>query len=1451
MPPRGRALARLLGVGLVCVSPLLLAALPDADAPRAAAPGLTVETDTAQEVRFSFEVPAIAWRQVAVGDAGAPRWEAAIAGFTTAGSPGQARLPREGGWLVVPPSTRPQLEVVQESWQTMEPRPVAVAPIPVLRGDPLSEDVSVGEIVPKPGEDLPLGSIPEGVREEMARAPLAQVGSPAVSLGEMGWWRGRRVVSYTICPVQVDGADNAVRTLSSGAWRVRFVPDVAFAKTALPAEVRGRPVARGDERFASLFLNGAHLTRWPTEAGARGEAPPAAPAALKARQAGKRGTPLGYPEVRLPVPRTQLYRVRAQQLRTYGLLPNEPIQKSQIRLYQRRYYGLLDDASDDQAAPYVEVEVPILMGGEGDQFDANAWFVFWGLRTRDDTSFTTRIDGEPVTLPSAGDDLEANNDYNVYWLQVSEPDEGEDWARMPATMLPAATGTPLASYRRSDYYEEALAYRENPPSATADRAYYNQYLADQVNVSLFLWSPVADQTGATIDIGISGFSAYPRTLAGKFIVRRYGQDLEYPTPEFLLDTVSEVTRSIAVPSAALSQPAVTFRLVPVGDLQNRLWAFLNWVRIGYDARYVAIDGRLPFNAGPGSGANDLEVTGFTTNAVTLLEVTDPRAPRQVALSAQNLVGSGSDYRLSLQVDQSGGGRSFYAVSDIGGEGISDIRYFDASLASGVPPTQLAGGDADLLVVCHPNFRAAAQRWLDHRQARAGTEGLSVQVVAPQDVYDWYSGGLKNPWAIKRLCNHALNSPTWGTYALMLIGDANENARQLGVTGDFAAYSGDYVPTHLHLQTTGQYLPEMLAADKWYAFQLAGDNNFPNQAAGPWEMYVGRFPCNSVEQLDRMIDKTIQVETVQPGETWRRRGIFFADDEYSFGSYDVGGGTTLAYQAEERKFGWSEGDTCTGRWVNNGGMVPLEADTVLLHDSMQDLYGSDPYLVRVARSQALAVATPRLLASLNRGGLLAHYQGHGNAVVMAHEYWFLDDRRTSDRLDVDLLTNVGRPWLYFGMGCHLADWAQYTIDQSGVPRNSLCEKFLGWIPGGAYACYGSSGYEYLTPNFDFSNVMIRRWMMRPPTGTVGGETVASRWMLGELMWASEADMLSINSGVLYRQMVSQYTLLGDPLLMLDCGPPVIEATLDGEPISGEVALEAVDETNQRTVLLRARDEAGIAGLQVLDSTGADLTAAVVRRTTVVTPSSSQIVDYELTLPVRPFAHQITVHVRDTSDRLPTDDHTTLVFNVHHTYEFTSLVDGEATVIEPTRFTFTPGEPVAIAGTITTSSYVSPESEITLTGDGLVVSDVHVVVGRSRDLTLSFTAEAVAGTQPPRSVLLTVDGYTTSYLLEAGAGAEGAVTLRDVMNFPNPMREETRFVMRTNLGSGEGKVQVYTVSGRLVAVVPFAVGGGELVVPWDGRDREGDRIANGVYLYRVQLEGSAGKARSGMQRLVVMR
>jgi hypothetical protein len=75
-----------------------------------------------------------------------------------------------------------------------------------------------------------------------------------------------------------------------------------------------------------------------------------------------------------------------------------PIQESQVRLYQRRYLGRVDTGT---GAPYVEVEVPIHMVGEGNAFDGDDFFVFYGLRLREDGSWLGDLGAGPETVPAA------------------------------------------------------------------------------------------------------------------------------------------------------------------------------------------------------------------------------------------------------------------------------------------------------------------------------------------------------------------------------------------------------------------------------------------------------------------------------------------------------------------------------------------------------------------------------------------------------------------------------------------------------------------------------------------------------------------------------------------------------------------------------------------------------------------------------------------------------------------------------------------------------------------------------------------------------------------------------------------------------------------------------------------------------------------------------------------
>jgi len=1407
-----------------------------------------LEDSSHQAVTFSIDLPEPTWTPGESAWPGEDAWEAQLPGFVSFGSPAQVRLPRHGATLVVPPGTRPRLEVVQEQWRPLDGRRMAVETVPTVVRDPDSGTLSEQPWLPIPGAVLPEDRVPATALADYLNPDLVSASGPAVRLGEVTWWRGRRVVNVTIIPVRADQEGRAARALTSGRWRVRFEADDAAGKD-LPAGVLKRLTSKGDQRFAGHFLNGELLAGLPTEAAARGIMPDGKARAVRV------GTPLGYPEVKLRVNRTQLMRVRRSELVAAGLLPDgATIRPDQLRLYQRHYAADLDDPTSDPAPPYVEVEVPIHVVGSGEEFDGDDLFLFWGLRPADDGAFSYERDGVVYQLAGSGDLQELYNEYNIYWLQLADPDQERPWARMQSVDLPPSSGAPLQTYRRIDRQDEAVAYRENVYSRITDRYVYNSLLAQNATVPLNLWSPQLDQVGAVLRASMGNFGSSTRVMAVELV---QGEEVVAPLSDFNLPG-GQVDRifSDAIPPSALGVENLSVRIRRSSAAQIPMFAFVDWVEVDYRAEYTGRYGRLRF---PGGDVQDpvgnLELAGFPDAPLGLIEVTDPRNPRLVTLTGQNLYAEGEGLTLSLQVDQSAGQRQFYAATRMFTNGVSDVDYNRAAAVDdATPPTQLSEGAADVLVVTHPEFSEQVAQWVQYRRSR--DPGLTFHVVEPEQLYDWYSGGLRSPWAIKRLVNHALESPTWGTWALLLVGDANENPRELGVASSGRQWSKDWVPTHFHIQNVGQGLPpEVLGSDKWFGNPAAGDEEtFPggsNITAMP-ALYIGRIPCNSPDDFARVLTKIQQVES-DDGQAWRRRGIFMSDDAWSTGSLDTGAGFNVVYRASERAFEQSENQVLAQRWANNAGMVQLVADTVMLRPFMEPLHPELDDTVSLSEARefcAQSGATESLANALSAGGTLAHFQGHANHYVMTHENWFFDRRGNLSGFDVDLLTNVGRPWVFFGMGCHLGDFIQNVAGPNGNTEPGLGEKFLFYTDGGAVATYASSGFEFLSTNKTLSEVFLEVMAISPPAVAADGEGMGTRWMLGELKWQAESNMLSISQSSTVRAMVYQYVILGDPLLLLDAGAPEVDAELVGTgPLPVEAELVAIDASNQRVIEMQARDEAGIDRLRVRDSQGNDLTASAVLATPFYDDGRTHIMDYVITLPVRPFPHDIVIDIYDAADRLDTDHHPSFTLSVAH--EWTTTLTADGTELDPRSYVMQPGEPVDLVVSVNTAAWIDDETVIELQGDNVEVSGESWLVRDNAQLEVSFTATAPAA-KADRGVRLLIDGWETYVELETSDvnPASGGVT--GLVNFPNPMRDGTRFVFGTNVLSGTGKVRVWTVSGRSVAEVPFTlVGSGQEMVAWGGVDRQGDRLANGTYLYRVELDGPLGLVRSDMQRLVIMR
>ena len=160
-----------------------------------------------------------------------------------------------------------------------------------------------------------------------------------------------------------------------------------------------------------------------------------------------------------------------------------------------------------------------------------------------------------------------------------------------------------------------------------------------------------------------------------------------------------------------------------------------------------------------------------------------------------------------------------------------------------------------------------------------------------------------------------------------------------------------------------------------------------------------------------------------------------------------------------------------------------------------------------------------------------------------------------------------------------------------------------------------------------------------------------------------------------------------------------------------------------------------------------------------------------------------------------------------------------------------------------TFVPPDSG---TADPLRLQFEPSLATRDSTYTLKVEAEDTRGNA--------VEPYQGSFRVQQ------AQVIRDVYPYPNPMNTHTTFAFRVEGGRNEAlrdfALRIYTLSGRLVRQLearhldsPLRVGWNTL--RWDGRDEDGDRVATGVYLYRVRIEGDDQTFRGDVEKISVIR
>ena len=100
-------------------------------------------------------------------------------------------------------------------------------------------------------------------------------------------------------------------------------------------------------------------------------------------------------------------------------------------------------------------------------------------------------------------------------------------------------------------------------------------------------------------------------------------------------------------------------------------------------------------------------------------------------------------------------------------------------------------------------------------------------------------------------------------------------------------------------------------------------------------------------------------------------------------------------------------------------------------------------------------------------------------------------------------------------------------------------------------------------------------------------------------------------------------------------------------------------------------------------------------------------------------------------------------------------------------------------------------------------------------------------------------------------EEPVSITHVLNVPNPIDANTVFIYNLAQAPDQVTVKIYTVSGRLIRTIENASARrGYNETDWDARDENRERLANGVYFYKIIVEQDGRKIEK-IGRLAILR
>lgn len=740
------------------------------------------------------------------------------------------------------------------------------------------------------------------------------------------------------------------------------------------------------------------------------------------------------------------------------------------------------------------------------------------------------------------------------------------------------------------------------------------------------------------------------------------------------------------------------------------------------------------------------------------------------------------------------------------------------------------GMFDMLIISHPNFLQYAEKLAELRRTQ---DNLSVYVTTPQIIYNEFSSGTPDISAIRNfirmLYQRAENENDMLKYVL-LFGDGSYDNRTM-------TNNSNFIPTYqsqTSLSETASFV-----SDDFYGLLDPTEGG----SSGALDIGIGRFPVQTTAEAQAMLDKINSYESNESKGDWRSRICFIGDD---------GDSSQHMKQPDE-----------------------IADKLKITHPQLniQKIYLDAFEQISTPAGQRCPDATTAINEQMNQGALIVDYVGHGNPRILTHEEILSVN-------DVRKWKNLNRLPIFVTASCEVGRYDNYE-------ETSLGEWIVLNPDGGGIAALTTTRVVYSTGNHElntnFFNVVFN-----------------DNFRLGDIIRSAKAN----TSGETNKR---NFSLLGDPSLKLAMPRKTnyISAINGKTPTIRNHKSDDTIKLDSRAIIdtLKALELAQVSGY-VIDSSGDLITEDGVLDVTVFDKARTlTTLGDEVISPIN-FTLQNTVLYKgkasvnqgffnfqfiipkdinyafgtgkislyaamENSDAIGySNDIIIGGSNENAQNDFTgpdiSLFINDSNFVN---YGTTGQDPILIA-------HLTDESGINTTGNGFG-HNITAVIDNDPDkvfiLNNFYTGDMNKYNQGKIAYPI-YDLATGDHTIELKAWDiynnsntaqihftiynNNEIVIENLTNSPNPFSDKTTFLFEHNQAFTDAsiKIDIFDIYGKKVAHLEqsgYQSGNISNTMQWNGTNFNGAKLANGLYVYKLELELDTGTKTTKSSKMMIFK